>query len=182
LDLKNLQKILEQKTEAPVHLWNPEYCGEMDLQINADGSWWYMGSEITRKRLIKLFSRVIKKEQNEYFLVTPVEKLKIEVEDYPFIANWLDIVEDPSQPHPWLILKTNVGDQIKLDKNTPLVVNTDDKGTPIPIIKVRANLYAKLSRSVFYELVEMSENWDNNGKLHSRVFSGTDWFDLGSQE
>jgi len=182
MDISQLEKLLDEKSEAPVEQWNPEYCGEMDLQIKSNGSWWYMGSEITRKRLVKLFSRVIKKEKNEYFLVTPVEKLRIEVEDFPFIANWLDVVEDPKQLHPWLSLKTNVGDQIKLDKNSPLIVETNEKGIPTPKIKVRANLFAKLSRSVFYELVEMSESWDNNGKLHSRVFSGTDWFDLGSQE
>ncbi len=182
MDLRQLEKLLIDQTQAPVHLWNPDYCGEMDLQIKKDGSWWYMGSQITRKRLIKLFSRVIKKEKEEYFLVTPVEKLKIKVDDFPFIANWLDIVDDPEQPHPWLTLKTNVGDQIILNAQSPLIIDHNKDGTPLPKILVRANLHAKLSRSVFYELVEMSESWDNNGKLHSRVFSGTDWFDLGSQE
>ncbi len=182
MDLQNLQQILEQQTEAPVHLWDPEYCGEMELQIKADGSWWYMGSEITRKRLVKLFSRVIKKEKQEYFLVTPVEKLKIKVEEFPFIANWLEVVTDQKQSHPWLTLKTNVGDQIKLDKDYPLIVENDENGAPVPIIRVRANLYAKLSRSVFYELVEMSESWDNKGTIHSRIYSGPNWFDLGSQQ
>lgn len=180
--MQNLQQILEQQTEAPVHLWDPKYCGEMDLTIKANGSWWYMGSEITRKRLVNLFSRVIKKEKQQYYLVTPVEKLKITVEEYPFIANWLEIVEDPKQPHPWLTLKTNVGDQIKLNKEYPLTVETDSNGFPSPIVRVRANLYAKLSRPVFYELVELAESWDNNGKLHSRVYSGAIGFDLGSQE
>ncbi len=182
MDVSQLEKLLSEKSEAPVDKWNPDYCGEMDLQIKADGSWWYMGSEITRKRLVKLFSRVIKKENNEYYLVTPVEKLKITVDEYPFVASWLEVVDDLKQPHPWLIFKTNVGDQIKLNKDYPLIVETDSKGLPTPIVKVRVNLYAKLSRPVFYELVEMAENWDNKGVLHSRVFSGPHWFNLGSQE
>ncbi len=188
MDLKSLEKILNEQTTAPVESWDPEFCGDMDLIIKTDGSWWHQGSPIKRQALVNLFARIIKKQEQDYFLVTPVEKLKIEVEDAPFLAIRLEVVNDSEQPHPWLIFETNVGDQIKLDQEHPLVVEeiSGAGSGPAPYITVRRNLRAKLTRSIFYELVERgevyTEHLSGKNQQRLRVASGPHWFDLGAIE
>lgn len=182
MDVNQLQQILADQKQAPVEKWHPENCGEMDLVIKNDASWWYMGSKINRKRLVKLFSTVLKKEEDDYFLVTPVEKIKIQVEDVPFKIINLQQIKDKKYAHPLIVMQNNIGELIPLNNEHPLEIKQDNNGFPLPYITVRKNLNAKLSRSVFYEIVTLAKPTQLNGVEHLIVHSG-DWnFDLGAAE
>jgi hypothetical protein len=136
----------------PVHLWNPPHCGEIDIRIGRDGRWRHQGSPIGRDALVRLFSTVLRKDPDGFYLVTPVEKLKIVVEDAPFIAVQVDRVGDG------LRFLTNVGDWVEAGPDHAIRVETDAvTGEPAPYVHVRGALEARMSRPVFYELVEMGE-------------------------
>jgi len=155
----------------PVHLWHPEHCGEIDIVIRADGVWMHEGSPIGRKELVRLFSTVLRKDPDGYHLVTPVEKLKIQVEDLPFRAVAMMRLGDD------LVFTTDVGDEVRASEGDPIVVETDPTtGEPAPRIHVRRDLWARIARSVFYELVEMAEEVD--GRLV--VKSNGQTFSLGA--
>lgn len=155
----------------PVHLWHPEHCGDIDIVIRADGVWMHEGSPIGRKELVRLFSTVLRKDSDGYHLVTPVEKLKITVEDLPFRAVAMRREGDA------LIFTTDVGDEVRASEADPIVVETDPTtGEPAPRIHVRRDLWARIARSVFYEMVEMAQEVD--GRLVVR--SGGEVFSLGA--
>lgn len=155
----------------PVHLWHPEHCGDIDIVIRADGVWMHEGSPIGRKELVRLFSTVLRKDPDGYHLVTPVEKLKITVEDLPFRAVAMRREGDA------LIFTTDVGDEVRASEADPIVVETDPTtGEPAPRIHVRRDLWACIARSVFYEMVEMAQEVD--GRLVVR--SGGQIFSLGA--
>lgn len=156
----------------PVHLWHPEHCGDIDIVIRTDGVWMHEGSPIGRKELVRLFSTVLRKDPDGYHLVTPVEKLKITVEDLPFRA-----VAIRREGGDALILTTDVGDEVRASEADPIVVETDPTtGEPAPRIHVRGDLWARIARSVFYEMVEMAQEVD--GRLVVR--SGGQIFSLGA--
>ena len=155
----------------PVHLWHPEHCGDIDIVIRTDGVWMHEGSPIGRKELVRLFSTVLRKDPDGYHLVTPVEKLKITVEDLPFRAVATRREGDA------LIFTTDVGDEVRASEADPIVVETDPgTGEPAPRIHVRRDLWARIARSVFYEMVEMAQEVD--GRLVVR--SGGQVFSLGA--
>ncbi|WP_313010601.1 DUF1285 domain-containing protein [Brevundimonas sp.] len=155
----------------PVHLWNPRHCGEIDIVIRRDGVWMHEGSPIGRKELVRLFSTVLRKDPDGYHLVTPVEKMKIQVEDLPFRAVALGREGDD------LIFTTDVGDEVRAGPDDAIVVETDPvTGEPAPRIHVRRDLWARIARPVFYELVELAEEVD--GRLILR--SGGQAFSLGA--
>ncbi|MFN3879387.1 MAG: DUF1285 domain-containing protein [Brevundimonas sp.] len=155
----------------PVHLWHPEHCGEIDIVIRADGVWMHEGSPIGRKELVRLFSTVLRKDPDGYHLVTPVEKLKIQVEDLPFRA--VAMTRDGDD----LVFTTDVGDEVRASEGDSIVVETDPTtGEPAPRVHVRRDLWARIARPVFYELVEMAEEVD--GRLVVR--SGGQAFSLGA--
>lgn len=155
----------------PVHLWHPEHCGDIDIVIRADGVWMHEGSPIGRRELVRLFSTVLRKDPDGYHLVTPVEKLKITVEDLPFRAVAMRREGDA------LIFTTDVGDEVRASEADPIVVETDPTtGEPAPRIHVRRDLWARIARSVFYEIVEMAQEVD--GRLVVR--SGGQIFSLGA--
>ncbi|KQP48248.1 MAG: DUF1285 domain-containing protein [Brevundimonas sp.] len=155
----------------PVHLWHPAHCGDIDIVIRADGVWMHEGSPIGRKELVRLFSTVLRKDPDGYHLVTPVEKLKITVEDLPFRAVAMRREGDA------LIFTTDVGDEVRASEADPIVVETDPTtGEPAPRIHVRRDLWARIARSVFYEMVEMAQEVD--GRLVVR--SGGQVFSLGA--
>lgn len=139
----------------PVHLWNPEHCYDIDMRIDSQGRWFYLGSEIKRERMIRLFSRVLKKEGDEYFLVTPVEKARLLVEDAPFMIVEMEL----KQQEGTLAFRTNLNDLIVLSADNKLVLG--DNG--LPYIDVRNGLLAKINRSVFYKLVDVAE--EEEGQL-----------------
>lgn len=157
----------------PVHLWNPAHCGDIDIVIRADGVWMHEGSPIGRAELVRLFSTVLRKDPDGYYLVTPVEKLRIRVDDLPFRAVAVECGGDA------LIFTTDVGDRTTAGPEFPIVVETDPvSGEPAPRVRVRAGLWARIARPVFYELVEMARLED--GRL--TVSSGGVEFDLGAVE
>lgn len=141
----------------PVHLWNPPFCGDMDLRIARDGQWFYMGSPISRQPLVKLFSRVLRRDDDgEYYLVTPVEKLRIKVEDAPFIVSLVDReFVDGRQD---LFMTTLTGEVFKVDENHRIWVDIDAiSGEPSPYVHVRSRLHARIGRNPFYQLVAWGE-------------------------
>ncbi len=142
----------------PVDKWNPDYCGEIDMVIRHDGIWFHEGTPIGRPQLVKLFSTVLKKEQDEYFLVTPVEKMKITVEDVPFLAVDLE-VEEPDGDNQRLVFKTYVGDTVTASAAHKIVFRRGktEADELVPYVHIRAGLEARLSRPVYYQLAELAE-------------------------
>jgi hypothetical protein len=158
----------------PVHLWNPEHCGDIDIVIRADGTWMHEKSPIGRKELVRLFSTVLRLDPDGYHLVTPVEKMRITVEDLPFRAVTMERRTDDQGGD--LVFTTDVGDEVAADAEHPITVETDPvTGEPAPRIHVRRGLEARIARTVFYDLVEMAEVVD--GRLTVR--SGGQSFPLG---
>jgi hypothetical protein len=135
----------------PVHLWNPSHCGEIDIVVRRDGVWLHEGSPIGRPELVRLFSTVMRRDPDGYCLVTPVEKLSIRVEDLPFRAV---SVERRGEA---LVFATDVGDEVEASLDLPIEVETDPaSGEPSPRVQIRADLWARIARPVFYQLVEMA--------------------------
>jgi hypothetical protein len=142
----------------PVHLWQPVQSSDIGMEIRADGSWWHDGDRINRERLVKLFSRILRRDEDgQTWLVTPYEKVIVHVEDAPFLAVRVDRVGEPG-PDQTLAFLTNLGDITLAGPDAPVTVDTDgETGEPSPYVLVRGRLKAKLTRPVFYELVEMAE-------------------------
>ncbi|WP_370545457.1 DUF1285 domain-containing protein [Caulobacter sp. 17J80-11] len=142
----------EKRGLPPVHLWNPAHCGDIDIVIRRDGTWLHEGAPIGRPELVRLFSTVLRRDPDGFHLVTPVEKLKITVEDSPFRAVRVDRRDGA------LVFTTDVGDEVEAGPQDPLRVETDPvTGEPAPYVHVRRGLEARVERPVFYELVEMAE-------------------------
>ena len=163
----------------PVHLWDPQNSKDIQMEIRSDGSWWHEGSKIKRERLVKLFSRILRKDPDgEIYLVTPYEKVIVHVEDAPFTAIRVDRVGEPGM-NQTLAFTTNLGDIAVAGSDLPLRVETDPETLePSPYVLVRGRLEAKLTRPVFYELAEMAEAYEGcAGQLG--VWSQGQFFALG---
>lgn len=159
----------------PVHLWNPAHSGEIDIVIRKDGRWVHEGAAINREALVRLFSTVLRKDPDGYWLVTPVEKMRITVEDAPFVAVRVDRTGDGA-----LRFLTNVGDEVDAGPEHAIRVETDPQtGEPRPYVHVRRGLEALISRPVFYELVEMAEERDTPDGPRLGIASNDAWFDIG---
>lgn len=143
-----------KKGPPPVHLWNPPYCGDMDMRIARDGTWYHEGGPIGRPAMVKLFSSILKLEEGRYYLVTPVEKLGIQVEDAPLIACDLDVSgagRDQS-----LTFTTKTEDQVIAGPDHAIRMTLDpESGEPSPYIHIRRGLEARIDRKTFYRLVEL---------------------------
>lgn len=160
----------------PVHLWNPPFCGDMDMVIKRDGSWIHEGGKINRPELVKLFASILRKDGSDYFLVTPVEKVGIRVEDVPFIAVDLDV--EGIDGMPCLTFTTNVDDKVTAGPDHPLrLVHDPETGEPSPYVMVRAGLEARLDRKTFYRLVDLGVETDSGD---FGVFSAGRFFKLGA--
>lgn len=156
----------------PVHLWNPSNVGEIDIVIRKDGSWVHEGGVIGREALVRLFSTILRKDSDGTFLVTPHEKLRVTVEDAPFVAVRVDREDEG------LRFTTNVGDEVVAGPEHPIRVTTDAAGEPRPYILVRGGLEALITRPVFYELVELAEA---RGAAFGVASDGA-WFPIGPAE
>lgn len=157
--LANSAKALATKGLPPVHKWNPPFCGDIDMHIKRDGKWYYEGGLIERSSLVRLFSTILKREGDRYFLVTPVEKVGITVEDAPFVA--VDVEVKQLGPDQVLHFETNVGDNLLAGKDNPIRVQRDpETGEPSPYVLVRDNLEALIDRKSFYRLVELGTHHD----------------------
>lgn len=172
----------EKKGLPPVHLWNPPFCGDIDMRIARDGSWFYLGTPIGRPAMVRLFSTVMRRDEDGcYYLVTPVEKVRIQVEDAPFVAVQLEVEGLGEQQ--CLRFVTNVDDQAEAGQEHPLRVELDpDTQEPAPYVHVRANLEAKIARSVFYQLVELAVPREIDGVIWLGVWSGGVFFPIGPQD
>ncbi len=163
-------KAIKSRGPAPVHLWNPPYCGDLDMRIARDGTWYYLGTPIGRKPLVKLFSSILRKDGDNYFLVTPVEKVGITVDDAPFVA--IDFEVSSSGPDQQLLFTTQVDDTMTADKTHKIRVEINpDSQEPSPYILVRNNLEALIDRKSFYRLVEL-------GTTH--MIDNINWFGVWS--
>lgn len=149
------QHMADQPDKPPLHMWNPKLSGDIDIVIKANGEWFHEGGEIKRPPLVKLFSSILRRENDDqYYLVTPVEKWRISVEDSAFLITTMDVI-NVSKDSQQIIFTTNVDDKFLLSTAYPLIIDIDDlTGEPDPKIKLNNNLTAKLSRNVFYQLVD----------------------------
>lgn len=162
---------------APVHLWHPPFCGDLDMRIARDGTWFYLGTPIGRPALVKLFSNIIKREGDAYFLVTPVEKVGIRVDDAPFVA--VDFSATGAGEGQVLTFTTQVGDTAVAGPDHPIRVERDpETGEPAPYILVRSNLEALIDRKSFYRLVELGTHAEHAGESWFGVWSGGVFFPL----
>lgn len=166
-----------KKGPAPVHLWNPPFCGDLDMRIARDGTWFYLGTPIGRKPLVKLFSSIIRRDGDDYFLVTPVEKVGITVDDAPFVA--VDFDTAGSGREQVLTFTTNVDDTAVAGPDHPIRVSQNsDTGEPSPYILIRANLEALIDRKSFYRLVEKGAHHMANGENWFGIWSLGHFFPL----
>lgn len=171
----------EKKGLPPVHLWNPPFCGDLDMRIARDGSWIYQGTPIGRPAMVRLFSSVIRRDGDDYFLVTPVEKVGIKVDDAPFVA--VELVAEGSGEGQVLRFITNVGDETEAGIEHPMRVELDpDTQEPAPYVHVRANLEALIHRNVFYQLVELAVPREIDGVAWLGVWSHGQFFQIGRSE
>lgn len=167
----------KSKGLPPVHLWNPPFCGDLDMRIARDGTWFYLGTPIGRAPLVKLFSSILRKDGDKYFLVTPVEKVGITVDDAPFVATDFEIVgEGEAQV---LTFTTHVGDTAVAGSDHPIRVERDtETGEPSPYVLVRANLEALIDRKSFYRLVECGAHHMVDGQSWFGVWSDGAFFPI----
>ncbi len=148
-----------RKGPPPVHLWNPDYCGDLDIEIRRDGLWFYLGTPIGREPLVRLFASILKLEDGRYYLVTPVEKVGIRVQDVPFIA--VDAEAGGEGESQVLTFTTNVGDEVMAGSENPIRVERDPvTGEPSPYVHVRRGLEARIDRKTFYRLVDLGVHRD----------------------
>lgn len=161
----------------PVHLWNPPDCGDLDMRIARDGTWFYLGTPIGRKELVRLFSTILRKDGDRYVLVTPVEKVGIQVDDAPFVA--VDFEASGEGRDQVLTFQTNVGDRTSAGPDAPIRVERDpETDEPSPYVLVRANLEALIDRKSFYRLVEIGAHHEVDGESWFGLWSGGVFFPI----
>jgi hypothetical protein len=159
----------------PVHLWNPPFCGDLDLRIATDGTWYYLKTPIGRPALVKLFASVLKREADKYYLVTPVEKCGIVVEDAPFLAVELKVEDKASRRI--LHFRTNVDDWVACGPRHALRFEPEpETGGLRPYLHVRADLWAKVTRPLFYDLVELGEERGVGAQRMFGIASDSEFF------
>jgi len=177
--LKYLEQVAEvegRRGLPPVHLWHPENCGELDIRIAADGQWFYLGTPIERERLVRLFSTVLRHDEDgRHYLVTPVEKIGIAVDDAPFVA--VEMAVDGEGRDQRISLRTNVDDVVSVDGDHPLrFVEQAETGGLKPYVLVRGRLEALLARAVFYDLVALGCTEMREGEEMFGVWSAGEFF------
>lgn len=162
----------------PVDKWHPEHCGAIDIRIARDGTWFHQGTPIGRKELVRLFSTILRKDPDGFVLVTPAEKMRIVVEDAPFVAVLLDA--EGAGAAQTLTFTTNVGDLTQAGAANPIRVETDPRTEgPAPYVQVRKGLDARISRAVFYQLADLSVPGEGEHAGFLGVWSGGQFFRLG---
>ncbi|MDG0987662.1 MAG: DUF1285 domain-containing protein [Paracoccaceae bacterium] len=161
---------IKSNTLPPVMSWNPPFCGDLDIRIARNGTWYYLGTPIGRFELVKLFSSILKIEDGKYFLVTPIEKVGIKVDDAPFVAvdfNEIEVIGEKA-----LKFETQVGDEvIASDKNPIRVVRDAVSDEPAPYIHIRNGLDALIDRKTFYRLIDIGQH---------KKYKNEDWFGIES--
>jgi hypothetical protein len=164
------------KAPHSVERWNPAYCGEIDMRIAADGTWFYNGSPIGRLPLVKLFASILRKDPDRYVLVTPVERVGIAVEDAPFQA--VEMAVEGRGEHRQIAFRTNVDDLVKVGPHHPLRFDRDPAGGLKPYLRVRGELWARVTRALAYDLVELGEERELSGKRVFGVAAGGEFYPI----
>lgn len=168
-------KAAGKKGPPPVHLWNPPFCGDLDMRIARDGTWYYLGTPIGRPALVRLFSSILKRDGDAYFLVTPVEKVGIKVDDAPFLA--VDFSARGEGRDQTLTFTTLTDDETAAGPDRPLRLARDpETGEPAPYVLVRANLEALIDRKSFYRLVDLCVEEEIDGVAQFGLWSGGMFF------
>ncbi|NHO65339.1 DUF1285 domain-containing protein [Aestuariicella hydrocarbonica] len=144
-----------QMSLPPVAKWNPELNGDLDMRIDREGRWFYQGGELKRPAMVKMFSSILKREGDDYFLITPVEKWRIQVDVAPFVM--VAMRQEEESGVSGVVLTTNVGNDVLIGRENPFWIDTELEATPLPMVMVRDALPGVLSRNVFYELVELCQ-------------------------
>jgi len=166
---------------APVHLWDPPFCGNLDMRIAADGTWFYLKTPIGRAALVQLFASILKREGDSYFLVTPVEKCGIVVEDAPFVA--VELTVEKNAGGQVLHFRTNVDDWVACGRDHALRFEfQDDTGGLKPYLHVRSNLWARVTRALLYDLVELGEEREVAGRQMFGLLSAGEFFAMAPAE
>lgn len=180
----SLQDLLDalkdtEEGERPVEQWHPENCGEMDMVIKADGSWWHEGTRVTRQPLVKLFASILRKDEDgKTYLVTPVEKIEIKVDRAHFIAVRVDIEGKGKDQR--IFFTTNLGNVAEAGPENPIRVDTDKETMePSPFVTVRGRLEAALARPVFYELVDQAVTHMTDQGEQLGIWAAGEFFPLG---
>jgi hypothetical protein len=165
----------------PVEKWNPAHCGDIDIRIARDGTWFHEGSPVGRRELVRLFSTILRRDGDDYVLVTPAEKMRIVVEDAPFLAVLLKVEGEGRDQR--LIFTTNVGDETVAGPDNPIRVEIDPKTRePSPYVHVRRGLEAKISRPVYYQLAEIAVPGEGEHDGTLGLWSGGVFFPLGEPQ
>ena len=175
----NIEKLSQQLNQMnqhpPVEQWDPPFCGDMDIEIKTDGQWWYMGSPINRMPLVKLFASVLTRRNNEYLLVTPIEKVRIKVQDSPFlVTQWR---RQNSEQGQLIIFTTNIGDEFMLSEQYSIQPHSNEQN--VLHLNIHRGLHANLHRNVYYQLASIAEQETIDGTEHWVIRSGGISFSLG---
>ena len=171
----------KSRTLPPVMSWNPPFCGDLDIRIARNGTWFYLGTPIGRFELVKLFSSILKIEEGKYFLVTPVEKVGIQVDDAPFIA--VDFNEVITQGEKALKFETHVGDRVVASHENPIRVERDAiTDEPAPYIHIRNGLDALIDRKTFYRLIDIGQHKNHKNESWFGIISASTFFPIIKSE
>ena len=176
MDLKQLQLSIQQPHLAPVELWDPAFCGDIPIRIDRHGDWFYLDSKIQRPELVQLFSSVLTRQQDQYFLLTPAEKVRIQVEDAAYV---IVATEQQASDTPVLMATTNLGSQILINAEYPLFLQAQPDGQLLPYLQLWRGLTAKFSRTAYYQLVDLALPVQVSGKTRLQVSSCGISFELG---
>lgn len=175
--LAEIAELAAERALPPVESWHPEREGRIDIRIARDGSWYHEGEEIRREKLVQLFSTILRREEDGgYVLVTPAEKLSIEVEDSPFVA--VEMKNEGEGEGRTLAFRLNTGDLVVAGAEHPLTLRNSRDG-PLPYLHVRGGLEALIGRNVYYELAELALAEDNRPL---GLWSAGAWFPLEAPE
>jgi hypothetical protein len=179
--LERLAAAVGRDRKPPVDTWNPPFCGDLDMRVAADGTWFYLGTPIGRPAMVRLFASVLKREGDRYFLVTPVEKVGIGVDDAPFLAVEMEV--DGGGAERALVFRTNVDDVVRCDREHPLRFEPEkDTGGIRPYLHVRRGLWARLTRALYLDLVEIGEECEVGGRRMFGVTSAGEFFAIAPAE
>ena len=178
-DPARLGQQLEDSTGIPpLEQWNPEFCGDIDMRITTDGRWLYEGSPIGREAMVRMFSRILWREGDRYFLKTPVEKVGIQVDDVPFLVTRVETQTGDKGEE--LIFTTSTGDRVRADAEHPIRVETDpETGEPSPYLMIRFGMEGRIVRSLFYQLVEQGRLAEHPDGTELVIDSAGETFSLG---
>ncbi len=169
-----------QRPLPPVEQWNPPFCGDIDMRIACDGTWFYCGTPIGRPALVRLFSTILRKDPKGYFLVTPIERVGIIVEDAPFLAVEMAVVGE--KPDQVVRFRTNVEDWVEADAGHPIRFEKGAAGGIKPYIHVRGDLWALVTRALVLDLVELGEIGEHDGARCFGVGSAGSFFPIANAD